>query len=112
MVANVTPWLLRAVVLLRAGVEPGAVRAGYLAHQRFEVYRAKRRADGQRTQLGAALRRVVSATVPPAVLALQYALARCAKIGSSMSYQRKLSVGQPTKAIAVQCDNGHGVVSW
>ena len=39
-IANVTPWLLRGVVLLRAGVEPGAVRAGYLAHQRFEVYRA------------------------------------------------------------------------
>jgi hypothetical protein len=32
--------LLRGVVLLRAGVEPGALRAGYLAHQRFEVYRA------------------------------------------------------------------------
>jgi hypothetical protein len=40
VVANVTPWLLRGVVLLRAGVEPGALRAGYLAHQRFEVYRA------------------------------------------------------------------------
>jgi hypothetical protein len=55
----------------------------------------KRRADGQRTRLGAALRRVVSATVPPAVLALQYAVdqARCAHMGSSMSYQRKLSVG-------------------
>jgi hypothetical protein len=39
-IANVTPWLLRGVVLLRAGVEPSAVRAGYLGHQRFEVYRA------------------------------------------------------------------------
>ena len=40
MIAQVTRWLLRGLLLLRAGVEPAALRAGYLAHQRFEFYRA------------------------------------------------------------------------
>jgi hypothetical protein len=40
VLAQVTPWLLRGLLLLHAGVVPGDLRAGYLAHRRFEFYRA------------------------------------------------------------------------
>jgi hypothetical protein len=40
VVANVTPWLLRGLLLLRAGVDAKTLRDGYLASNRFEHFRA------------------------------------------------------------------------
>jgi hypothetical protein len=38
--ANVTPWLLRCLLLLHAGIEPEVVRQGLSQYQRFEFFRA------------------------------------------------------------------------
>jgi hypothetical protein len=40
IVANAIPWLLRGLLLLRAGVDPNVPRDGYLASNRFEHFRA------------------------------------------------------------------------
>lgn len=40
VVTRITPWLLRGLLLLHAGVEPSALRDGYLKHQRFGFTRA------------------------------------------------------------------------
>jgi hypothetical protein len=38
--ARVTPWLLRGLLLLHAGIEPQALRNGYLQYELFAFYRA------------------------------------------------------------------------
>jgi hypothetical protein len=40
LVATATPWLLRALLLLHAGVEPNILREKYLLHQRFSFFQA------------------------------------------------------------------------
>jgi hypothetical protein len=40
VVARITPWLLRVLLLLRAGIEPQVVRKGCLACGRFGLFRA------------------------------------------------------------------------
>jgi hypothetical protein len=40
IVANTIPWLLRGLLLLRAGVDPNVLRDSYLASNRFEHFRA------------------------------------------------------------------------
>jgi hypothetical protein len=38
VVSQVTPWLLRALLLLRVGVEPQVLREKYLENKRFAFY--------------------------------------------------------------------------
>jgi len=40
VIANVTPWLLRGLLLLRAGIEPNVLHDRYLAYRRFAFFRA------------------------------------------------------------------------
>jgi len=40
VIATVTPWLLRGLLLLRAGIEPLVLHDGYLQHGRFAYFRA------------------------------------------------------------------------
>ncbi|GFG75421.1 hypothetical protein MBOT_27860 [Mycobacterium botniense] len=40
VVTTITPWLLRSLLLLHAGVDPGTLRDRYLQHQRFAFARA------------------------------------------------------------------------
>jgi hypothetical protein len=40
VISQVTPWLLRALLLCRVGVEPGVLREKYLENERFAFYRA------------------------------------------------------------------------
>lgn len=40
VITTMTPWLLRGLLLLRAGIEPDALHDGYISHQRFEFARA------------------------------------------------------------------------
>ncbi|WP_441964673.1 hypothetical protein [Mycolicibacterium houstonense] len=52
VVAVITPWLLRALLLLRAGIDPVTLRTGYAASERFtnhlaEVTRMMAELDGQ-----------------------------------------------------------------
>lgn len=52
VIAVITPWLLRALLLLRAGIDPVTLHTGYAASERFtnhlaEVTRMKAELDGQ-----------------------------------------------------------------
>lgn len=40
VVANVTAWLLRGLLLLRAGIDPEVLRGRFLSHRRFQFFRA------------------------------------------------------------------------
>jgi hypothetical protein len=40
VVAQVTPWLLRGLLLLAAGIEPGVLREGHSKNNRFFHFRA------------------------------------------------------------------------
>jgi hypothetical protein len=40
VVANITPWLLRGLLLLEAGIDPSVLHDRYLAHGRFLYFRA------------------------------------------------------------------------
>ena len=40
VVANITPWLLRGLLLLEAGIDPSVLHDRYLAYDRFLHFRA------------------------------------------------------------------------
>jgi hypothetical protein len=53
VVSGITPWLLRALLLIHVGVDPRVVREKYLKNERFAFYRVNC-AEGEGTRLGSA----------------------------------------------------------